>query len=495
MFDALSEKLESAFKKLKGEDKLTEKNIEETLRLVRRSLLDADVNLQVVKDFIEHIQEKALGSEVLLTLSPGQQFANIVYDELRDLMGQANVPLNRAESGPSIILMAGLQGTGKTTAAAKLALFLRKENRRALLVACDVYRPAAIDQLRTLAKQIQVPIFEKSADTNPVDIAREAIAYGRQEKVDTIIIDTAGRLQIDEDMMQELVNIKELAQPHEVLLVVDAMTGQEAANLTRVFHERVGITGAVLTKMDGDTRGGAALSIRQVSGQPIKFIGVGEKVEALQPFYPERMASRILGGGDLMTLVEKAQEEIDFADASKLEDKILNASFNLEDFVKQMRMIKKMGSFSGILKLLPGVGGKITDAQIEQGELQLKRTEAMIGSMTPKERRNPDLIDLSRKRRIAKGCGHSVQEVGQMINQFQQMRGMMQQMGRGGFGGMPGLGGMPGMGGMGGGMPGMGGMNQGRMGPAAAGGPGWRGQATKAKPPKPPKKKDRKGFS
>jgi signal recognition particle subunit SRP54 len=247
--------------------------------------------------------------------------------------------------------------------------------------------------------------------------------------------------------------------------------------------------------MDGDTRGGAALSIRQVSGQPIKFIGVGEKVEALQPFYPERMASRILGGGDLMTLVEKAQEEIDFADASKLEDKILNASFNLEDFVKQMRMIKKMGSFSGILKLLPGVGGKITDAQIEQGELQLKRTEAMIGSMTPKERRNPDLIDLSRKRRIAKGCGHSVQEVGQMINQFQQMRGMMQQMGRGGFGGMPGLGGMPGMGGMGGGMPGMGGMNQGRMGPAAAGGPGWRGQATKAKPPKPPKKKDRKGFS
>jgi signal recognition particle subunit SRP54 len=272
------------------------------------------------------------------------------------------------------------------------------------------------------------------------------------------------------------------------------MTGQEAANLTRVFHERVGITGAILTKMDGDTRGGAALSIRRVSGQPIKFVGVGEKVEALQPFYPERMASRILGGGDLMTLVEKAQEEIDIADASKLEDKILNASFNLEDFVKQMRMIKKMGSFGGILKLLPGVGGKITDEQIEQGELQLKRTEAMIGSMTPKERRNPDLIDLARKRRIAKGSGHSVQDIGQMINQFQQMRGMMQQMGRGG--GIPGMG----MGGMGGGMPGMGGggmpgMNQGRMGPPAGGGPGWRGQAKPPKPPKPPKKKDRKGFS
>jgi signal recognition particle subunit SRP54 len=236
MFDALSEKLEGAFKKLKGEDKLTEKNIEETLRLVRRSLLDADVNLQVVKDFIEHIQEKALGSEVLLTLSPGQQFANIVYDELRNLMGQANVPLNQAESGPTIVLMAGLQGTGKTTAAAKLALFLRKENKRALLVACDVYRPAAVDQLRTLAKQIQVPIFEKGTEANPVDIAREGIAYGQQEKVDTIIIDTAGRLQIDEDMMQELVNIKDLAQPDEILLVVDAMTGQEAANLTRVFY-------------------------------------------------------------------------------------------------------------------------------------------------------------------------------------------------------------------------------------------------------------------
>ncbi len=452
MFEALSEKLEGALKSLKGEAKLTEQNINEPLRTVRRSLLEADVNLQIAKDFVQAVKEKALGKEVLLNLSPAQQLMHVVYGELVTLMGEANVPLARTSvrSGgkPIVILMAGLQGAGKTTATAKLALHLRKEKKSTLLAACDVYRPAAIDQLVTLGRQIQVPVYSEGLDASPIAIARNALAQAQQEKFEYLIVDTAGRLQIDETLMDELAQIKDVLQPDEILLVVDAMTGQEAANLTRSFHERIGITGAVLTKMDGDTLGGAALSVRSISGQPIKFIGVGEKVEALQPFYPDRMASRILGSGDILTLVEKAQEEIDLVDAQKMEKKILSAQFNLEDFIAQMRMIKRMGSLGSVLKMIPGMN-KISDDQLEQGEVELKRTEAMINSMTKEERRKPEIIDNSRKKRIAKGAGVTVQDIGKLLNNFENMRRMMQQLGQMGMGGgMPGMGkpGRPGLG-------------------------------------------------
>ena len=376
---------------------------------------------------------------------------------------------------PTVVLMAGLQGTGKTTASAKLALHLRKENRSAMLVATDVYRPAAVDQLITLGQQIDVPVFDMGTDANPVDIARQGIEKAREAGVDTVIVDTAGRLQIDPKMMAELADIKAAIDPDEVLLVVDAMTGQEAANLTRTFHEQIGITGAILTKMDGDSRGGAALSVRQISGKPIKFIGVGEKVEALQPFYPDRMASRILGMGDIITLVEKAQEAVDFADAEKMQRKILEAEFDFDDFLKQMRFMKSMGSLGGIMKLIPGMGKQLTGDMLEQGEAQLKRCESMINSMTKEERKNPKLLSSSpsRRRRIATGSGHSEKDVGKLVSDFTKMRSMMQQMGQGG--GFPGMGGgMPGMGGgmpgMGGGMPGLPGMGGGRPGFRAPGG-------------------------
>ncbi|MFM6279652.1 MAG: signal recognition particle protein, partial [Dolichospermum sp.] len=328
MFDALSDRLESAWKKLRGQDKISKSNIQDALREVRRALLEADVNLQVVKDFISEVETKAQGAEVISGVRPDQQFIKIVYDELVRVMGEENVPLAEVTGKTTVVLMAGLQGTGKTTATAKLALHLRKQERTCLLVATDIYRPAAIDQLITLGKQIDVPVFELGIEADPVEIARQGVERARAEGINTVIIDTAGRLQIDEGMMAELARIKEVVAPDETLLVVDAMTGQEAANLTRTFHDQIGITGAILTKMDGDSRGGAALSVRQISGAPIKFVGVGEKVEALQPFYPERMASRILGMGDVLTLVEKAQEEIDLADAEKMQEKILSAKFD-----------------------------------------------------------------------------------------------------------------------------------------------------------------------
>ncbi|QLL30010.1 signal recognition particle protein [Thermosynechococcus sichuanensis E542] len=466
MFDALAERLESAWKTLRGQDKITENNIQEALREVRRALLEADVNLQVAKDFIENVRQRAIGAEVIAGVRPDQQFIKIVYDALVEVMGESHSPLAHAEPPPTIILMAGLQGTGKTTATAKLALHLRKERRSTLLVATDVYRPAAIDQLITLGKQIDVPVFEMGTEASPVEIARQGVAKAKELGVDTVIIDTAGRLQIDADMMAELAAIKEAVQPHETLLVVDAMTGQEAANLTRAFHEQVGITGAILTKLDGDTRGGAALSVRQVSGQPIKFIGVGEKVEALQPFYPDRLASRILGMGDVLTLVEKAQEEVDLADAEKMSRKILEAQFDFDDFLKQLRLLKNMGSLAGIMKLIPGMN-KISTEQLQQGEVQLKRAEAMINSMTREERRNPELLasSPSRRERVAKGSGYQVADVTKLVSDFQRMRSLMQQMGQGGFPGM--------------GMPG--------MNPMARGG---RAQA----PKKPKKQKKRKGF-
>ncbi len=472
MFDALADRLESAWKKLKGHDKITPNNIKEALQEVRRALLGADVNLEVVKTFIAEIEKKAQGAEVIAGVNPGQQFVKIVHDELVKLMGESNVPLAIAETSPTVILMAGLQGTGKTTATAKLALYLRKQNRTTLMVATDVYRPAAIDQLITLGEQIDVPVFHLGNDVNPVEIARQGLAKARELNVDTVIIDTAGRLQIDQEMMGELARIKEIVNPHETLLVVDSMTGQEAANLTRTFQDEIGITGAILTKLDGDTRGGAALSVRLVSGKPIKFVGVGEKVEALEPFYPDRIASRILGMGDVLTLVEKAQEAIDIGDVEKMHTKILEAKFDFDDFLKQMKLMKTMGSFGGLLKMIPGMS-KLSNTDIEKGETQLKRTESMINSMTIEERKNPELLakNPNRRRRIAKGSGFEEKDVSKLVSDFTRMRSMMKQMG---MGNMPGMGGgMPGMPGMGGGMPGMGGY------------PGGN---------KPKKKKKKKGF-
>ncbi|MEZ2235665.1 signal recognition particle protein [Microcoleus sp.] len=478
MFEALADRLESTWKKLRGQNKISESNIQDALKEVRRALLEADVNLQVVKNFIAEVTAKAQGAEVVSGVRPDQQFIKIVHDELVRVMGETNVPLAIAESGPTVILMAGLQGTGKTTATAKLALHLRKQNRTALLVATDIYRPAAIDQLLTLGKQIDVPVFELGTDTDPVEIARQGIEHGKQLGVDTIIVDTAGRLQIDQDMMAELGRIKQTVQPHETLLVVDAMTGQEAANLTRTFHEQIGITGAILTKLDGDSRGGAALSVRQISGAPIKFVGVGEKVEALQPFYPDRMASRILGMGDVLTLVERAQEEFDIADAEKMQEKMLTAKFDFTDFLKQTRLLKNMGSLGGIMKMIPGMN-KLSDEQMRQGEVQLKRTEAMINSMTVEERRNPELLasSPSRRRRIGKGAGYAENDVTKLVSDFQKMRTMMQQMSQGNFTGMGGLPGMPGM-------PGMAGMQ-----PGARGYMGGQQQKKKKKKDKP-----KKGF-
>lgn len=480
MFDALADRLEGAWKKLRGQDKISESNIQEALREVRRALLEADVSFQVVKDFVADVQTQALGAEVISGVGPDQQFIKIVHDKLVAIMGETNSPLANVEPHPTIVLMAGLQGTGKTTASAKLALHLRKQQRSTMLVATDVYRPAAIDQLITLGKQIDVPVFELGSDANPVEIARQGVEKAKADGIDTVIIDTAGRLQIDQAMMAELVQIKQTVQPHEVLLVVDAMTGQEAANLTRTFHEQIGITGAILTKLDGDTRGGAALSVRRISGQPIKFVGVGEKVEALQPFYPDRMASRILGMGDVLTLVEKAQEEVDLADAEKMQEKILSAQFDFTDFLKQTRLLKTMGSLGGIMKMLPGMGKMVSAEQLEQGEAKLKRAESMINSMTPNERKNPDLLasSPSRRRRIAKGAGYGEPEVSQLVSEFQKMRSLMQQMGRGEFPGMPGMGGNPF------GQPAMGGTRAGS---------GWRSsQGTPAKKKK--KEKKKKGF-
>ncbi|WP_019504523.1 signal recognition particle protein [Pleurocapsa sp. PCC 7319] len=479
MFDALADKLDDAWKKLRGQNKISKANIQDTLKEVRRALLSADVNLQVVKAFIADVEEKALGEGVISGVNPGQQFIKIVYDELVKVMGESNVPLAQAEQSPTVILMAGLQGTGKTTATAKLALYLRKQERSCLMVGTDVYRPAAIDQLLTLGNQIDVPVFEMGTDADPVEIARQGIAKAKELGVDTVIVDTAGRLQIDDDMMGELSHIKKTIKPDDILLVVDAMTGQEAANLTYAFHEQIGITGAILTKLDGDSRGGAALSVRQVSGQPIKFVGVGEKVEALEPFYPDRLASRILNMGDVLTLVEKAQEEIDLADVEKMQSKIMEAKFDFNDFIKQMRLLKNMGSLGGVLKLIPGMG-KISGSDLAKGETQLKRTESMINSMTKNEKTNPELLaqSPSRRRRVAKGSGFEEKDVTKLVKDFTKMRSMMQNMGRG----MPGMG-MPGMGmgmpGMGGGMPGMG----------MPGMDGYPGQGRRKK-----KKKKKKGF-
>ena len=478
MFDELSQRFEEAVKSLRGQAAITETNVEGALKQVRRALLEAVVSLPVVQDFVEEVRRKAVGAEVVRGVSPDQKFIQLVHEQLVETMGGENAPLAAGgkPGAPSVVLMAGLQGAGKTTATAKLGLLLKEQGRKALLVGADVYRPAAIEQLKTLGAQIGVEVFSLGTDAKPEDIAAAGIAKAREEGFDTVLVDTAGRLQIDTSMMEEMVRIRQAVQPDEVLLVVDSMIGQEAADLTRAFHEQVGITGAVLTKLDGDSRGGAALSIRKVSGAPIKFIGTGEKVEALQPFHPERMASRILGMGDVLTLVEKATKEVELADVARMQQKLQEASFDFSDFLQQMRMIRRMGSLGGLMKLIPGMN-KIDDGMLKQGEVQLKKIEAMIGSMTEVERQQPELLasQPSRRRRIASGCGHSSAEVEKVLADFQKMRGFMQQMTRGG--GMPGMPGMPGMGGM----PGMPGM----PGPMGGGGAGQR----VAKPAK-----KRKGF-
>ena len=445
MFDELSARFEDAVKGLRGEKKISETNIDDALKQVRRALLEADVSVSVVKDFIEDVRTNAIGSEVVRGVNPGQKFIEVVHSQLVEVMGVNNEPLARSDKDLSVILMAGLQGAGKTTATAKLGLHLKEKGLKPLLVAADVYRPAAIDQLKTLGNQINVDVFSIGDKAKPEQIAAEGLLEAKKEGFDVVLVDTAGRLQIDDQMMEEMVRIRSAVNPDEVLLVVDSMIGQEAADLTKSFHEKVGITGAVLTKLDGDSRGGAALSIRKVSGKPIKFIGTGEKVEALQPFHPERMASRILGMGDVLTLVEKAQKEVEIADAEIMQKKLQEATFDFSDFVKQMKLIKRMGSIGGLMKMLPGMN-KIDDGMLKSGEEQLNKIEAMIGSMTPQERNQPELLSAepSRRKRLAMGSGHTLADVDKVLADFQRMRGLMKQMSTGG--GFPGMeGGLPGM--------------------------------------------------
>lgn len=428
-FENLGEKLSGVFKKLKGKGKITEKDIKDAMREVKLALLEADVNFKVVKDFIKNVSEKAMGTEVLESLTPSQNILKIVRDELTELMGSENARLEFSKNPPTVIMMCGLQGAGKTTASAKLALNLRKTmDKRPLLVACDVYRPAAVKQLQVLGDQIGVSVFSMGTDENPVKIAEAAVEHAKKHGNDPVIIDTAGRLHVDEELMAELANIRSKTNPSEILLVVDAMTGQDAVNVAESFNSQLEVTGVILSKLDGDTRGGAALSVKAVTGKPIKFASVGEKLSELEPFHPDRMAGRILGMGDVMTLIDRAQEVVDEEQAKELEKKMREQSFDLEDFLAQLQQIKKMGPISQLIKMMPGVDKKMLD-QIDEadGEKKMKRTEAIIQSMTPKERANPKIIAASRKVRIAKGSGTRVQDVNELLKQFDQMRQIMKQ--------------------------------------------------------------------
>jgi signal recognition particle subunit SRP54 len=428
MFDTLSRKLETVFKRLRGQGRISEANVAETLREIRRILLDADVNYKVAKQFIEDVQKRALGQDVLNSITPGQLIIKIIFDEMVQLLGASKAEIRTAQTPPTVILVAGLQGSGKTTFAAKLASFLKRKGSNPLLVAADIHRPAAIDQLETLGKQLEIPVFaDRSKDA--VAIACAGIDFARRSIRDTIIIDTAGRLHVDEEMMQEVASIKEKTQPHEILFVVDAMTGQDAVNTAKAFHERLDFDGIVLTKLDGDSRGGAALSIRSVVQKPIKFIGVGERLDALEPFHPDRIASRILGMGDIVTLVEKAQEQFDQERAVKLEEKLRKAQLTLEDFLDQLREVKKMGSLSQVVGMLPGANRIPDDAQID--DRALVRIEAIIQSMTKEERVRPSIINGSRRRRIALGSGTTVQEVNRLLKQFEEMQRMMKRLSKG----------------------------------------------------------------
>jgi signal recognition particle subunit SRP54 len=420
MFESLSDKLDLIFKKLRGHGVMSEENIKDALREVRLVLLEADVNFKVVKDFIEKVRTRAIGSQVLQSLAPGQQVIKIVHDELVSLMGGGeDNSLDLAAKPPVAIMLVGLQGSGKTTTCGKLAKFLKNQRRRPLLVPADVYRPAAIQQLKTLGTQLSLEVFDSRADQDPVDICREALRYARTSGFDTVIFDTAGRLQIDEALMEELVRIKAVAEPREILLVADAMTGQEAVNVATGFDERLDLTGFVLTKLDGDAKGGAALSIKAVTGKPIKFVGLGEKLDALDVFHADRLVSRILGMGDVLTLIEKAQSTIDIKEAQKLQHKLKKNQYDLEDFRNQLQQMKKMGSLESIMGLIPGMGKMMKQMEGAQpSEKELKRIEAIIDSMTREERANPGIINGSRRLRISKGSGTSVQEVNQLLKRF-----------------------------------------------------------------------------
>jgi len=423
MFDNLSERLERSFKILKGEGKITEINVAETLKDVRKALLDADVNYKVAKTFTDTVKQKALGQNVLTAVKPSQLMVKIVHDELATLMGGETAELNLT-GRPSVILMSGLQGSGKTTFSGKLARLLKtKKGRRPLLVACDIYRPAAIEQLRVLAEQINVPMYSEPESKDPVSIAQHAITEAKAKGYDLVIVDTAGRLAVDEEMMNEIAAIKEGITPDEILFVVDSMTGQDAVNTAKEFNERLDFTGVVLTKLDGDTRGGAALSIRTVVNKPIKFVGTGEKLEAIDQFHPERMADRILGMGDIVSLVERAQEQYDEEEAKRLQKKIQKNQFDFNDFLGQIAQIKKMGNLKDLAAMIPGVGKAIKDIDIDDNAF--KSIEAIIYSMTPQERKRPELLNSSRRQRIAKGSGTDIQEVNRLIKQFDQMRKMM----------------------------------------------------------------------
>ncbi len=426
MFDSLSSKLEKAFQVLKGHGKITEINVAETLKEVRRALLDADVNYKIAKDFTLKVKDKAIGMKVLTSLKPSQLLIKIVKDELTHLMGSEASEINLKDK-PSIILMSGLQGSGKTTFSGKLALYLKKKfSKKPLLVACDVYRPAAIDQLEVVAKQVEVPIFSDVEEKNPVKIALNSLSFAKKQGCDTIIIDTAGRLAIDDVLMKEIENIHAAVNPSETLFVVDSMTGQDAVNTAKSFNEILNFDGVVLTKLDGDSRGGAALSIKTIVNKPIKFIGTGEKMSALDVFHPDRMADRILGMGDVVSLVERAQEQFDIEQAKKINKKIAKNKFGFDDFLSQIQQVKKMGDMKDLVKMIPGIGNKMKDVDID--ESSFKNIEVIIGSMTNKEKQNPNILDHSRKIRIAKGSGRGMDEVNQLIKQFNQMNKMMKMM-------------------------------------------------------------------
>ena len=424
-FEGLSSRLQEITKKIKGEARITESNMKDMLREVKLALLEADVNYKIVKEFISNVQEKALGQDVMKSLKPGEQVVKIVRDELTELLGGTDSKINLSSNPPTIIMLVGLQGAGKTTLAGKLSNYLRKQGKKPLMVACDVYRPAAVKQLQVVGNQLNIPVYSEDGVKDAVSIARRAINTAISKLNDVVIIDTAGRLQIDETLMQELVNIKKAVRPQEILLVVDSMTGQEAVNVAQTFNDKVGIDGIVLTKLDGDTRGGAALSVKKVTGKPIKFAGVGEKLSDLEEFHPDRMASRILGMGDVLSIVEKAEQALDLEEAEKLEKQLQKNKFDLDDYLAQLKQIKKMGSLSSILKMLPGAS-KLKDLKVDDKEFT--RIEAIITSMTAKERKNPSLLNASRRKRIAKGSGTQVHDINKFMESFEMTQKMMKQM-------------------------------------------------------------------
>ncbi|MFY9322767.1 MAG: signal recognition particle protein [Syntrophomonadaceae bacterium] len=425
-FEGLADRLQDIFRKLRGKGKITEEDVKVAMREIRLALLEADVNFKVVKEFVARVRERAVGQEVLGSLTPGQQIVKIVHDEMTALMGGAESKLNLSSKPPTVIMAVGLQGAGKTTTVAKLAKSLIKQGRRPLLVACDIYRPAAIKQLQVLGEQIGAPVFSMGQQ-NPVSIARASLEHARSNNRDIVILDTAGRLHIDEELMDELANIKDQVNPDEILLIVDAMTGQDAVTVADSFHEQLGLTGVILTKLDGDTRGGAALSVKAVTGCPIKYVGMGEKLDALEIFHPDRMASRILGMGDILSLVEKAQATFDQEKAREMERKIRQQEFTLEDFLQQMQQMRSMGPLEDLLGMIPGMGKQMKDIKGQVDEKELARVEAIIQSMTPSERRDPSIINGSRKKRIARGSGTRVQEVNRLLKQFEESRKLMKQ--------------------------------------------------------------------